>query len=314
MDTLKDKKVVVTGGAGFIGSHIVDGLLKAGANVFVLDNFITGKRENLKHCLDKITLVEGSITDLDTVKRVCEGATYVIHQAAIPSVPRSLENPVASHEANATGTLNVLIAARDAGVKRVVYASSSSVYGLQETMPNVETMERRPLSPYAAQKALGEVYAEQFYTLFGLETVGLRYFNVFGERQDPNSEYSAVIPKFIKLIKEGKKITIFGDGEQSRDFTYVQNVVRGNLLACTVDAPVAGEVINVACHGQISLNALVEKIGAILNVDIQSSHAEGRHGEIKDSFADIDKAKNLLGYNVEVSFDEGLQKTIDSIN
>jgi len=300
---------VITGGAGFIGSNLVEALVNKGERVVVIDDLSTGRLENIRPFMDKIEFVEGSILDLELLNRIFKGADFVLHQAAIPSVPRSIADPIASNAVNITGTLNVLVAARNAGVKRVVYASSSSAYGDTPTMPKVETMPTKVMSPYALMKLTGETYCRLFSEIYELETVALRYFNVFGPRQDPDSQYSAVIPIFIKAILEGKPPKIFGDGTTSRDFCYIQNVVNANLLACTAEG-VAGDVFNIACGEQTTLTMLVEKINNILGKDIDAVHDAERPGDIKHSLADISKAKRLLGYEVEVPFDEGLKKTI----
>ncbi|MEK7156935.1 MAG: SDR family oxidoreductase [Patescibacteria group bacterium] len=306
------KKVVVTGGAGFIGSHIVDALVASDADVIVLDDFSTGKRENIAHVLDKIELLEGSIVDAVLLKRAFVGAHAVIHLAALPSVSKSIELPMETNLVNEVGTLSVFTAARDADVERVVYASSSSVYGDTPTLPKVETMPTNPLSPYAVQKLTAELYGRVFYSIYGLKTIGLRYFNIFGPRQDPHSEYSAVIPKFIDRMKRGKKPIIFGDGEHTRDFTYIDNAVSANLRALDAERGF-GEVYNIAAGSRISLNELVEKINDILGTAVLQEYASPRQGDIKDSFADISKAKETFGYEPAVTFEEGLKRTIDSI-
>ncbi len=304
---------LVTGGAGFIGSNLVGALLEQGHTVRVLDNFSTGKRENLAPYGSRVEVIEGDLTDLDAVRRAVQGVDVVLHQGALASVPRSIEDPISSNEANVKGTLHVLLAAKDAGVKRVVYASSSSVYGDQAvTEPKVETMTPQPISPYAVSKLSGEQYCQVFYEVYGLETVSLRYFNVFGPRQDPHSEYAAVIPKFITCMLEGQRPTIFGDGEQTRDFTYIGNVIKGNLLAATAPAErIAGQVFNMATGAQISLNGLVEMLQEITGQNIAPVHAPPRTGDIKHSRADIEKARRLLGYEPEVSFLEGLRQTVE---
>jgi UDP-glucose 4-epimerase len=300
----------VTGGAGFIGSHLVRRCLQEGYSVRVLDNYATGKRENIAEVLDDIEMVEGSMTDLPTAERAMEGVTYVLHEAAIPSVPRSVDDPLTCHAACATGTLHLLMAARDAGVQRFVYAASSSAYGDAPTSPKVETMPANPRSPYAVGKLAGEGYGQAFYHSYGLETVMLRYFNVFGPRQDPLSEYSAVIPRFIAAMMEGREITIYGDGEQSRDFTYIDNVVEANLKA--LRAPQAiGEVMNTACGQSFTLNRLVDDLAEILQVQPQVHYAPPRAGDVKHSLADISKAQQLLGYTPLVSFREGLERTVE---
>lgn len=302
---------LVTGGAGFIGSNIVKELLNRGEKVRVLDNFATGKRENLLpfNGNPNLEVIEGDLRSFHIVRDAVRGCDYVLHQGALPSVPRSIKDPITSNEVNINGTLHILEAAREFGVKRVVFASSSSVYGNNSTLPKVETMPVAPLSPYALTKYAGERYCQIFYALYGLETVILRYFNVFGPNQDPTSQYSAVIPKFIKMIKEGRRPVIYGDGTQSRDFTFVSNNVEANLLACT--APnVAGEVFNIACGERYSLLDLVSTINEILGTQIEPIFKDPRPGEVKHSLADIEKAKKMLGFEVKIKFREGLQKII----
>ncbi len=300
---------LVTGGAGFIGSHIVEELVRRRERVRVLDNFSTGRRENLAPFLEHVELVEGDLRDLSTVRRVAEGVDYILHQAALPSVPRSIADPLASNDSNVTGTLHLLIAARDAGVKRVVYASSSSVYGDNPTLPKREDMSPAPKSPYAVSKLAGEYYCRVFAQAYGLETVCLRYFNVFGPRQDPASQYAAVIPKFITALLRDEPPTIYGDGHQSRDFTYVSNVVRANLLAAT--APdVSGRVFNVACGERYTVLDLVAVLTEILGTHITPVHTAPRPGDVRHSLADITAAREALGYRVEVNFHEGLRRTV----
>lgn len=301
-------KFLVTGGAGFIGSNIVAHLVARGEAVRVLDNFSTGRRVNLEPFGGAIELVEGDLRDPGVVKKALGGVTYVLHQAALPSVPRSLENPVASHEANITGTLNLLLAARDAGVKRVVMASSSSVYGDSEVLPVKESFLPAPLSPYAVTKLAGEMYARAFYHSFGLETVTLRYFNVFGPRQDPASQYAAVVPRFIKILLNGGRPTIYGDGLQSRDFTYVDNVAQANLAALAAPG-VGGQVFNVACGGSHSVLKLWETLSAIAGKKIEPQFEPPRRGEIRNSWADISKAGAAFDYRVQIDFAEGLERT-----
>lgn len=305
-------RYLVTGGAGFIGSNIVDRLVSDGAEVRVLDNFATGKKSNIEHNLGKIELIEGSITDLETVKRAVDGVDYVLHQAALPSVPRSVKDPIASNEANIDGTLNVLVASRDAGVKRVVYAASSSAYGDTPTLPKREDMPPNPLSPYALTKLAGEYYCRIFYKIYGLETVALRYFNVFGPRQDPTSQYAAVIPKFVESIMDGKSPMIFGDGQQTRDFTFVKNNVEANLLACTAPG-VGGEIFNIACGQRYSLIDLVKGINENLGTSVEPVFDETRAGDVKHSLADIEKAKKMLGFKPLVGFEEGLLEVIKAM-
>ena len=299
---------LVTGGAGFIGSHLAEELVRRGERVRVVDSFITGKRDNLKHIPD-VELIEGDLADLAVAQRAVAGVEYVLHQAAIPSVPRSVQDPITSNRANIDASLNVLVAARDAGVRRVVYAGSSSAYGDTPTLPKVETMGTAPLSPYALQKLVAEQYCQMFTRLYGLETVTIRYFNVFGPRQDPSSPYSGVISLFIRALVEGRQPTIYGDGEQTRDFTYVANVVDGVLRACT--APDAsGEVINVATGGRISLNTLFDVVKAVTGASVTPIYAAPRAGDVRDSQADIGKARRLLGYEPIVAFDQGLAQTV----
>ncbi len=303
-------KYLVTGGAGFIGSNIVDELLKRGNEVKVLDNFSTGKRENLKPFEKDIELIEGDIRSFHIVQQAVKGIDVILHQAALPSVPRSIKDPITSNEVNVVGTLNILEAAREHKVKRVVYASSSSVYGDNPELPKHEGMIPNPLSPYAVSKLAGEKYCNVFARLYGIETVVLRYFNVFGPRQDPNSQYSAVIPLFIKAIMNDKQPTIFGDGTQSRDFTYVANVVEANILAATKEVE-SGLTMNCACHGQITLNELVEQIAKLLKKNILPNYAEPRQGDIKHSFANINRIRENLEYEPHTSFVDGLKNTID---
>jgi UDP-glucose 4-epimerase len=301
---------LVTGAAGFIGSNIVEELLARGAEVRALDNFSTGRRANLEPFRDRLELFEGNLNDADLVARAVMGVDYVLHQAALPSVPRSVTDPLASHEANATGTLKVLIAARDAGVKRLVFASSSSVYGDSPELPKHEEMPTRPRSPYAVNKLAGEEYCKVFSGVYGFPAVALRYFNVFGPRQDPASQYAAVIPAFITAALRGQRPVVHGDGLQTRDFTYVQNVVDANLLAC--DAPeAAGEAINIACGQRISLLELLQQIGRITGRHIEPRFDPARPGDVKHSLASIQKAERLLGFTPSVTFDQGLERTIE---
>jgi nucleoside-diphosphate-sugar epimerase len=299
---------LVTGGAGFIGSHLVEELVRRGERVRVADSFITGKRENLAH-VSGVELVEGDLADFAVAQRAVAGVDYVLHQAAIPSVPRSVQDPITSNRANIDASVNVLVAARDARVKRVVYAGSSSAYGNTPTLPKVETMATAPLSPYALQKLVAEQYCQMFTRLYGLETVTIRYFNVFGPRQDPSSPYSGVISLFIRALAEGRAPTIYGDGGQTRDFTYVANVVDGVLRACA--APDAsGEVINVATGGRISLNELFRVVKGLTGAAVEPIYAETRAGDVRDSQADIEKARRLLGYEPTVTLEQGLDKTV----
>jgi nucleoside-diphosphate-sugar epimerase len=299
---------LVTGGAGFIGSHLCEELVRRGERVRAVDSLITGKRQNLAHLPD-VEFVQGDLADMDVARRAVQGVEYVLHQAAIPSVPRSVEDPVTSNRANIDASLNVLVAARDAGVRRLVYAGSSSAYGNAPTLPKVETMGTAPLSPYALQKLVAEQYCQMFTRLYGFETVTIRYFNVFGPRQDPSSPYSGVISIFISALCDGRRPTIYGDGEQTRDFTYVANVVDGVLRACS--APTAsGEVINVATGGRISLNQLFATVKREVAGTVEPIYADPRAGDVQDSQGDISKAQRLLGYTPLVGFDEGLRRTV----
>lgn len=304
-------RYVVTGGAGFIGSHLVEALVDARHEVVVLDDFSTGCRQNIEPFLDRIELVEGSITDPDVCAGAITGADFVLHQAALPSVPRSVRYPRTTHEVNATGTLNVLIAARDAGVKRVVYAASSSAYGDTETLPKREDMAVRPRSPYAVSKLAGEEYCRAFTTSYGLETVALRYFNVFGPRQDPASQYAAAVPRFITGAVAGKPPTIYGDGEQTRDFTYVANVVQANLLACTAPVEAVGDVFNVGCGARISVNDLWARIRRLTEAPVDAIHTDGRPGDVRDSLASLDRIRRIVGYEPVIGLEEGLKRTIE---
>jgi nucleoside-diphosphate-sugar epimerase len=300
---------LVTGGAGFIGSHLAEELTRRGHTVRVADSLVTGKRANLDH-VKGVEFLEGDLADLPFAHRAVAGVDYVLHQAAIPSVPRSVKDPVASHRANVDATLNVLVAARDARVKRLVFAGSSSAYGNTAALPKREDMPSSPLSPYALQKVVGEQYLQMFTRLYGLETVSIRYFNVFGPRQDPTSPYSGVISVFATALLENRPPTIYGDGEQTRDFTYVANVVDGVLRAC--EAPTApGEAINVACGLRISLNELLRTMNKIVGTDIQPIYKEWRAGDVRDSQADITKARTLLGYTPLVGLEDGLRQTLE---
>ena len=299
---------LVTGGAGFIGSHLAEELVRRGERVRVVDNLATGKRQNLAH-IPGVELLEGDLADIDVARRAVNGVEFVLHQAALPSVPRSVQDAITSNRANIDSTLNVLVAARDAGVRRVVYAGSSSAYGDTPTLPKIETMPTAPLSPYALQKLVGEQYCQMFTRLYGLETVTIRYFNVFGPRQDPSSPYSGVISIFISAMCEGRRPTIYGDGEHTRDFTYVANVVDGVLRA--VHAPEAsGQVINIATAGRVSLNELFRTVRDLVGATVEPIYAAPRPGDVRDSQADISKATRLLGYEPHVSFESGLEKTI----
>lgn len=303
-------RYLVTGGAGFIGSNLVGALLEKQHTVRVLDNFSTGKRENIAPYTENIEVVEGDIIRYHTVREAMEGIEVVLHEAALPSVPRSVKDPLSSNEVNVTGTLNILYAAKDAGVRRVVYASSSSVYGDTPELPKHEEMVPNPLSPYAVSKLAAETYCRVFARIYGLETVCLRYFNVFGPRQDPHSQYSAVIPKFISAMLRGESPVVFGDGEQTRDFTFVDNVIAANLKAATATVE-EGLTVNCACHDRISVNGLVDQINAILGTKIRAEYKPRRQGDILHSYAAIDKAAKMLGYNPLVEFATGLRKTVD---
>ena len=298
-------KYLVTGGAGFIGSNIVEELLKRGEKVRVLDNFSTGKRENLKEFSNDVELIEGDIRSYHIVKQAVAGIDVVLHQAALPSVPRSINDPITSNEVNVGGTLNMLDASKEAGVKRFVFASSSSIYGDTPELPKHEGMTPNPLSPYSVSKLAGEKYCRVFAKVYGLHTVALRYFNVFGPRQDPNSQYSAVIPKFVKMISNDERPTIYGDGKQTRDFTYVANVVEANLLAATKECE-PGLAMNAACHDQIQLNYLVEQINTLLGKNVKPLYVERRKGDIEHSFANIELITKTFGWKPRVSFDQGL--------
>jgi nucleoside-diphosphate-sugar epimerase len=301
---------VVTGGAGFIGSHIVDELLNRGETVRVIDNFSTGKRQNVARFERRVEIVEADLSEAKSLAQLLKGADYVIHQAAIPSVPKSIIEPVKSHQANVNGTLQLLVACREAGVKRVVYASSSSLYGDSPTLPKHEGMMPNPLSPYGAQKLFGEMYCQVFTKSYGIETVCLRYFNVFGPWQDATSQYSGVLALFIQSVLEGRRPTIYGDGEQSRDFTYVKNVAAANLLACKAPGA-SGQVFNVACGDRITVNSILRQINKIAGKDISPIYGDPRPGDIKHSQADITRAKEQLGFQPNVSFEEGLRHTIE---
>ena len=300
---------LVTGGAGFIGSHLAEELIRRGERVRIVDSLITGKRQNLAH-LQQAEFLEGDLADFEVAQRAVQGVDYVLHQAAIPSVPRSVVDPITSNRANIDASLNVLVAARDAGVRRVVYAASSSAYGNTPTLPKNETMPTAPLSPYALQKLVAEQYCQMFTGLYGVETVSIRYFNVFGPRQDPSSPYSGVISVFIRALVDGRRPTIYGDGGQTRDFTYVANVVDGVLRACQAPAA-SGEVINVATGGRISLNQLFEALNQLTGAGVEPIYADTRTGDVRDSQADIGKARRLLGYEPIVGFEQGLEKTVE---
>jgi len=303
-------KYLVTGGAGFIGSNIAHGLLDRGESVRIIDNFSTGKRANIADIEDKVELIDGDIRDFWVVREAVEGVDYILHQAALPSVPRSIKNPLSCNQVNIDGTLNLLECARQASIKRFVMASSSSVYGDTPELPKHEDMPTNPLSPYAVTKLTCEKYCRLYFDLYGLETVCLRYFNIFGPRQDPQSEYAAVIPKFIKAFLKGKQPVVYGDGEQSRDFTYITNAVASNLLA--TQAPAApGKYYNIACGSQFTLNQMLDILRGIIDIDIQAQYTPPRKGDIVHSFANIDRARAELDYDPDVKFEDGLRKTVE---
>ena len=302
---------LVTGGAGFIGSNIVEELVKRGHSVRVLDNFSTGKRENLTPFLKQIELIEGDIRDEEICRRAVDGIDYVLHQAAMPSVPRSLAEPIITSEVNIMGTVKLLTAAAKARVRRFVYAASSSAYGDQTLPVKNELLLPRPLSPYAAAKLAGEYFCHAYSNSMGLETVGLRYFNVFGPRQDPTSQYSAVIPLFITAVMEGRKPKIYSDGSQTRDFTFVANNVQANILAATTEKPVAGKIINIACGTSFSVLDLLNAINQALGKNIEPIFEPARKGDVKHSLADISLAREVLDYKVQVDFNEGIRRTVE---
>jgi UDP-glucose 4-epimerase len=302
-------KYLITGGAGFIGSNLAIELVKKGESVRILDNFSTGKFQNLESIQDKIELIDGDIKDFWTVTKAVEGIDYILHQAALPSVPRSIENPLTSNEVNINGTLNLLEAARFAGVKKLVIASSSSVYGDTEELPKHEEMVVSPLSPYAVTKLTCEYYLKVYWELYKFPTVALRYFNIFGPNQDPNSQYSAVFPKFISSMLNGERPVVYGDGEQSRDFTYIDNCVQANILAATNDE-IVGTHFNVACGGQFTINQTLEVLRDVLGSDIEAEYIDVRAGDIMHSYGSIDKLRKY-GYNPSVSFEEGVKRTVE---
>lgn len=303
-------KTLVTGGAGFIGSHLVEALVARGEDVRVLDNLATGHLENLDTVRDRIEFIDGDIADLDTVQRAVSGMQAVFHQAALPSVPRSIKSPRASHDANLTGTLNVLIAARDRGVQRLVMASSSSVYGNSPALPKTESFEPKPLSPYAVTKLAGEYYAHVFSTLYGLSTVCLRYFNVFGPRQDPTSQYAGALAKFVRCALSHEAYPVFGDGEQSRDFTYVENVVDANLRAGYAELD-HSTIINIAGGARTTLNEIIGYLNELTRQDLPTRFGPARAGDVLHSHADISRARDLLGYTPKVGVREGLGRTLE---
>ncbi len=304
------ERYLITGGAGFIGSNLAHALVEQGHFVRVLDNFSTGYMYNLDDIKDKIEIIHGDIRYLNTVTEAVQGIDYILHQAALPSVPRSIETPLESNDVNVNGTLNVLYAAKEANVKRLVYAASSSAYGDTPVLPKVETMKTNPLSPYAVNKLTAEQYCSVFTKVYGFETVALRYFNIFGRRQDPGSFYSAVIPKFIKLFLDEQAPLINGDGSQSRDFTYIDNVISANLLACKAPKA-AGHVMNIACGDRITLNELAAELKRLTGAKVEAKHGPERAGDIQHSHADINIAKELLGYEVKVDVMEGIKKTTE---
>jgi len=301
---------LVTGGAGFIGSSLAEALLAQGDTVRILDDFSSGRRSNLETLRGKLDVIEGTIVDESTVRRAMQGVEIVFHEAAIPSVPRSVDKPQASMLANVQGTTVVLDVARQSGVKRVVFAASSSAYGDTPTLPKIETMTPQPKSPYAISKLAGEQLLACFAQLYGLETVSLRYFNVFGPRQDPTSQYAAVIPNFVTAALKNEKPTVFGDGEQTRDFCFIENVVRANIQAATTPKRLRGEVVNIACAERISLNQLLGIIGDEVGHKVEAIHGPARAGDVRDSLASIDAARELFGYEPKVKVREGLKKTI----
>jgi len=304
------EKFLVTGGAGFIGSNICKELISQGCFVRVVDNLLTGKKSNLASIIDRIDFIQADMGDAEVAQSAMKDIDVVLHQGALPSVPRSVDDPALTHKHCVDATFTLFLAARDAGIKRFVYAASSSAYGDTPTLPKVETMTPMPLSPYAAAKLVGEYYCSVFYKVFGLETISLRYFNVFGPQQDPTSQYAAAIPAFVTAILKGEPPTIYGDGEQSRDFTYVDNVVEANLLAARAKQT-KGEVINIACGEAVTVNAIIDMINDLLDKDIKPNYTDPRPGDVKHSLADITLAEKLIGYKTKVPFREGLRKAID---
>jgi nucleoside-diphosphate-sugar epimerase len=303
-------RYLVTGGAGFIGSNTVDELVRRGHSVVVLDDLSSGKEDNLAELRNKITFIKGSITDIEVVRKAMYEAEYVLHLAARTSVPRSVKDPIETNKINIDGTLNVLVAAKELKVKRVVFAASSSAYGETPTLPKVETMQPQPISPYGVTKFVGELYGQTFGRCYGLENVSLRYFNIFGPRQDPSSPYSGVLAKFCTAFLEDTPPLVFGDGEQTRDFTYVENAVQANLLAC--EAPtISGKVFNVGVGGRVSLNAVLRELSKITGKTLEAKYEPPRDGDIRDSQADISQAKELLGYVPQVTFEDGLARTFE---
>ena len=305
------RKALVTGGAGFIGSNLVRALLERGDEVRVLDNFSTGLRDNLAGLEDDVEVVEGELRSYERVHNATRGVEVVFHQGALPSVPRSVQDPLTTGAVNVEGTLNVLLAARDEGVRRVINASSSSVYGNSGTLPRVETQFPDPISPYAVSKLAGERYCVSFARVYGLETVTLRYFNVFGPSQDPTSQYAAVVPRFIAAVDAGDPVPIYGDGEQSRDFTYVDNVVEANVLAADAD-DASGAVLNVATGTSRSVNALADTIGEVLGKPVEREYLDARTGDVRDSWADVSAAQRILGWEARIDLDQGLRLTAEA--
>src|SRR5437879_525802 len=315
MKSMAERKYLISGGAGFIGSHIAEALLKRNEEVRVFDNLATGNQSNLQALQSlpgTVEFIQGDVRDRDALKAAVKGVEVVFHQAALASVSRSIAQPVASLETNINGTQNVLLAARDAGVRRVVYASSSSVYGNTPILPKHEEMPTLPMSPYAVQKLTGELLCRVFTRVYGIETVALRYFNVFGPRQDPASEYAAVIPRFLTALLQKRRPIVFGDGEQTRDFTYIENVVQANLLAST-STDAVGEAFNIGCGERISLNRILHIVSELLGIQVDAEYREQRPGDVRDSLADINKARELLGYTPTVNFREGLERTLASL-
>jgi UDP-glucose 4-epimerase len=302
-------KVLVTGGGGFIGSHLAEALMHAGHDVRIVDNFSTGRRSNVMALAEDVEIVEGDLQSYERAYNTVRGCEVVLHQAALPSVPRSIQDPLTSNATNVTGLLNVLLAARDLGVRRVVYASSSSVYGANAALPKREDMAVEPISPYAVAKLAGEGYCRSFTRVYGLETVALRYFNVFGPRQDPRSQYAAVVPRFIDTVLACGRPAVYGDGTQSRDFTYVENVVAANLLAMDAQGA-SGRVYNIACGERVTLLELLDDLGDLLDVDVDPDHLAARAGEVRHSHADLTRARDELGYLPTVTLREGLERTI----
>lgn len=304
------QKFLVTGGAGFIGSNICRKLTAQGAFVRIVDNLLTGKKANLADIIDKVQFIQADMGDPNVAAAAVKDIDVVLHQGALPSVPKSVDNPAATHTHCVNATLTMLIAARDAGIKRFVYAASSSAYGDTPTLPKIETMTPNPLSPYAVAKLTGELYCKVFYGVFGLETISLRYFNVFGPYQDPTSQYAAAIPAFVTAILNDKQPTVYGDGEQSRDFTYIDNVIEANLLAATAPET-SGQTINIACGQAVTINQIIKMINQILGKDIEPAYTPNRPGDVKHSLADITAAQNTIGYEPVVTFEDGLERAID---